>query len=398
MRRTSVVLQGLALVIGCLVLSGNALAQAPSAIQIFMPNGGMPSRAIALVIVRDDGTRDLVYTDSSGKYRVPTPRNQSVHYSVTIAGDSQTFATTVASFTIDRSSPNQMNVFLNPLLAERRPTDAVLDVATFEGSVPAKARTAYKRAMDSISNGQLENAASNLQQAITLYPQYVRALNDLGVVYLKLDRLDEAAATLRQAIEINKRFFHPRMNLGIVLTRQGKYREALEILEPLCNENRGMLEVRLAYTKALEGAGEFANAAKLYRATLESKNLSTKARAEMRLRLGVIANRQGKFAEAAANLEEAIALDETAKAHLHLGLALMQLQQPEKAERELLRAYELAGNSAGAAQLMLGHIYYKQRRFAESQRAFEQYLKDVPYAPDVSEITQLIAELKTKKN
>ena len=398
MRKTSFVLHALALVIGCLVLSGSALAQPPSAIQVFMPNGGMPSRAIPLVITRDDGMRDLVYTDSSGKYRVPTPRNQSIHYTVTIAGDTQTFATTVVSFTIDRNSPNQMNVFLNPIMAERRPTDAVLDVATFEGSVPAKARTAYKRAMDSISNGQLENAVATLQQAISLYPQYVRALNDLGVVFLKLDRLDEAAATFRQAIEINKRFFHPRMNLGIVLTRQGKYRDALEVLEPLVNENRGMLEVRLAYTKALEGAGELANAAKLYRATLESKKLSPKTRADLYLGLGVIANRQGKFAEAAANLEGAIALDETAKAHLHLGLALMQLKEPEKAERELLRAYELAGNSAGAAQLMLGHIYYKQRRFAEAQQAFEQYLKDVPYAPNVSEITQLIAELKTKKN
>ena len=332
MRRTSFGLQALTLVLGCLALSGSALAQAPSAIQIFMPNGGMPSRAIALVIDRSDGTRDLVYTDSSGKYRVPTPRNQSVSYTVTIAGDAQTFATTVATFTIERSSPNQMNVFLNLIAAEKRPADAVVDVANFEGNVPAKAHTAYKRAMDSITNGQLENAVTNLQQAVTIYPQYIRALNDLGVVYLKLNQLDEAAATFRQAIEVNKRFFHPRMNLAIVLTRQGKYKDALEILEPLYNENRGMLEVRRAYARALEGVGDLTAAAKVYRSTLESKKLEPKARAEMYLGLGVIANRQGKFAEAAALLEDATALDDTAKAHLHLGLAFMQLQQPEKAE------------------------------------------------------------------
>ena len=213
MRRTSFGLQALTLVLGCLVLSGSAPAQAPSAIQIFMPNGGMPSRAIALVIDRSDGTRDLVYTDSGGKYRVPTPRNQSVNYTVTIAGDTQTFATTVASFTIERSSPNQMNVFLNPIAAEKRPADAVVDVATCTWDWP-----------------------------------------------------------------------------------------------------------------------------------------------------------------------------------------FMQLQQPEKAEHELVRAYELAGNSVGAAQLMLGFIYYKQHRFAEAEQAFEQYLKDVPYATDAREINQLIAETQDEKD
>jgi len=395
MRRICFGLRGLALAIVCLVASGSALGQAPSAIQIFMPNGGMPSRAIPLVLVRDDGYRDLVYTDSSGKFRIATPKTQTLHYTVTIEGDRQTFATTIATFTLDRSSPNQVNVFLNPLSSEKRPANPVLDLADLEGNIPSRARAAYKRAMESIGNDQFESAITSLQEAIKLYPQYIRALNDLGVTFLKLDRLDEAAASFRKAIDINKRFFHPRMNLGIVLRKQGKFREALEILEPLYNENRGMLEVRLAYGKALEGAGQLTGAEKLYRATLSSKNLETAARANLQLRLGVVLNRQGRFSDAVTELEKAVELNhDSADAHFELGSALMRLEQLDRAEHELLRAYELAGNSAGGAQLLLGNIYYTERRFGDAQRALEQYLKDVPSAPNAAQITQLIADLK----
>ncbi|TMP95558.1 MAG: tetratricopeptide repeat protein [Verrucomicrobia bacterium] len=192
---------------------------------------------------------------------------------------------------------------------------------------------------------------------------------------MKLSRLDDAAATFRQAYEINKRFFHPRLNLGLVLTQQDKYKEALDILEPLYEENHGMMEVRLAYARALEGAGQLSDAEKIYRSTLESKNLSPATQADMRFCLGVILNRQRRFGEA---------------------VALMLLRQPAAAERELLRAYQLGGQSAGAAQLLLGNIYYAQQRFGDAQKALEQYLKDVPSAPNAPQVAKVIADLKTR--
>lgn len=97
-------------------------------------------------------------------------------------------------------------------------------------------------------------------------------------------------------------------------------------------------------------------------------------------------------------LENAIALDAAAaNAHLQLGAALIQLHQLTRAERELLRAYESAGKSAGGAQLLLGQIYYTQQRFRDAQRAFEQYLKDVPSAPNASQITKVIATSRPRQ-
>ena len=401
MRRIRVGLQGLVLTIVCLICFGSTLGQAPpSSIQIFMPNGGMPSHPIPLTLVRDGGYTDTVFTDSKGIFLMRTPTTQAVSYTATIEGDRQTYDTTTTTFRLDRNTPARITVFLKPLPPEKRPANAVLDVANFEGNVPAKARAAYKRALESISAGQFEHAIPDFQEAISLYPKYVRAMNDLGVAFMKLDRLDQAAATFRKAIEVDKRFFHPRLNLGIVLNKQGKYREALEDLEPLYSENRGMLELRLAYGQALGGAGEFSEAEKIYRSTLESKNLEKSTRANLYFRLGVVLNREGRFTEAASELGKAIALDpEAANSRLQLGAALMQLQQADRAERELLRAYELGGSQVGISQLLLGQIYYAEKRFGAAQRAFEQYLKDVPSAENREQIAKLIADLKaTSKN
>ncbi len=402
MRRVGLALRGLVLAIFCLIPLESALAQTasgtgapPSSVQIFMPNGSIPGRALMMTVNSDQGRTELVLTNSSGIYSMRTPTAGAVNYTVTIKGDDQTFETTSSSFRIEKNSPGRFFVFLKPIAAAK-PVNGVIDAATLESNVPSKAHVAYQRAMEFIGKGQLDTAIGSLLEAIRLYPEYVRARNDLGVVYMKLNRLDEAAATFRQATEINKRFFHPRMNLGMVLTQQHKYKEALDILEPLYEENHGMLEVRLAYARALEGAGQLADAEKIYRSTLESKNLPPATQADMHFCLGVVLNRQRKFGEAVTELQKAIAIDDAANSHLQLGAALMLLQQPSAAEHELLRAYELGGQAAGAAQLLLGNLYYAQQRFSDAQKALEQYLKDVPSAPNAPQITRVIADLKTR--
>jgi tetratricopeptide (TPR) repeat protein len=392
MRR--ICLLGLGLALFFLTLA-SARAQAPSVIQIFMPNGGMPSQVIRFTLAREDGLTETVFTDSKGRYQIRTPGNQTFRYTATIDGDRQTYETTTLSFTINRNAPNFITVFLAPPAVERLPPNSVLDVTNFEGNVPPMARSAYKQATEAIGKDDLDEAIRDLQRAISLYPKYVRALNDLGVVFLRLNRLDEAASTFREAINISKRFFHPRMNLGLALNRQRKYKEAVEVLGPLYEENHGMLEVRLGYASALMGSGELAKAEEIYRAALAAPKLSALIRASTHFRLGVILNRQGRFADAVVELEKSIAINpDAANSHLQLGGALMQLQQLARAESELLRAYELAGSSAGGAQLMLGQLYYTQHKYGDAQRAFEQYLKDIPSAPNVSEITQLVATLK----
>jgi tetratricopeptide (TPR) repeat protein len=299
---------------------------------------------------------------------------------------------------LDAGNPRESVIFLRPYVVEKPTKSSVVDVTNFEGNVPAKARAAYKRGMEFAGNRQLEDAIRSLEEAIGIDPQYVRAMNDLGVVLVKQNRLDEAISRFRTATELSKRFFHPRMNLGLVLNKQQKYREALDVLEPLYHENHGIMAVGVAYAEALAGVRQFSDAEKILRATLAAKKISPETRATLQFELGVILNRQGRFAEAVTELEKAVDLDgNLANAHLQLGGALMQVRRYERAEYELLRAYELGCDSVGSAQFLLGHIYYQQQRFADSQRAFEQYLKDMPAAPNASQIRTVIAALRSEK-
>ena len=374
-------------------------AQQASSIQLFMPNGGgTPNRNIQMTLMTDTGFVDIVVTDSKGKYLLRTPRGQSIFYTVTIEGDRQTFGTTTARLRFDANNPSEITIFLNPYVPPKSAKTGVIDVSEFEANIPPAARAAYKRGMTFISDGDLAQAINSLEEAVADYPQYVRALNDLGVTLMKMDRLDEAADRLRSAVDIGKRLFHPRMNLGIVLNRQRKYQEAIAVLDPLYHEYHTVVEVNLAYAEALDGAKQFTDAENVYRAVMAAHKIEEKIYNLVEFKLGVLLNRAGRFREAASELENVVTRDPTiVNAHLQLGGALMQLQRLDRAESELLRAYQLGGSSAGAAQLLLGHVYYQQRRFKDAERAFAQYLTDVPSAPNASQVRTLIASLQSAK-
>jgi superkiller protein 3 len=366
-------------------------AQAPPRIQFFMPGGGLPTRELRFELTRDDGRVELLFTDTKGMFQLTGGLTAEGDYIIRIEGDGRTFETTVTRFRIVRSI-SYIPVFLNPLKGEI-PAREVVDVA--DAKAPDDAKAAYTAAMQAVSEGQAEAAISEFNRALNLYPQYLRALNDLGVLYLKLNRLDEAAATFNRAIALNKRFYHPRLNLGVVYNRQGRFSEAVGLLEQLHKEVPTLAGLRAAFADALGGTGKTAEAKKLIATALGEAGLSNQAKSELHFKLGVVLNREEKFAEAATELEQAVRLDQSAaNARLQLGGAYLQLKKLPEAEGELLKAYELGGSGAGAAQLFLGQIYFMQQKYQQSQLAFEQYLRDVPNAPNAAQIREVIEKLK----
>ncbi len=286
-------------------------------------------------------------------------------------------------------------VFLNPLKGEGSPPKEVVDLAVFDAGVPDEARAAYEQGMKAVAEGKADVALNELKRALSLYPTYLRALNDLGVLYLKLKRLEEAAETFRQAIKLNRRFYYPRLNLGIVLNRQGKYREAAQVLGQLHKEAPTLTGLRFNYADALAGIGKLAEAKQQLREALNEASLDRIARSEIHFKLGVLLNREEHFAEAIIELEQAVALDpNAANAHLQLSGALLQVKRLEEAAARAVAAYQLGGSAVGAAQLLLGQIYFMQQKYGLALRAFEQYLKDVPAAPNAAQIKEVIEKIK----
>ena len=374
---------------------GAARAQAPPAIQIFLPGGERPARELRLQLTRDDGRVETVFTDSKGKFQFTGDLNGLHDYEVKIEGDGRTFDTTTTTLRFLRGQVSYVPIFLKPHKGPGLPPNEVVDASGVDNDVPAAARAAYDRAMRAVGDGRADDALTELKGAVAAYPKYARALNDLGVLYLKLGRLDEAAEALARAAKINRHFYYPRLNLGVVLNRQGKYAEAVDVLGKLHGDNPGFAGLSATYADALVGAGQAAKAKKVLTDALAGSDLGGAAKVEAHYKLGVILSREEEYAAAAAELERAVKLDPAAaNAHLLLGGAYMQLKRPAEAERELLRAYELAGAAVGNAQLLLGQLYLSQQKLEPALRAYEQYLRDVPAAPNAERVRETVGKIK----
>jgi Tfp pilus assembly protein PilF len=82
------------------------------------------------------------------------------------------------------------------------------------------------RAAESLVDGQLETAYWWARAAVEAAPDYVSALNTLGVVYERHDNLREAEAVLRFALAREPENVHVLTNLANVVERNGRLADA----------------------------------------------------------------------------------------------------------------------------------------------------------------------------
>jgi Flp pilus assembly protein TadD len=378
-----------------LLLPVLAIAQAPPSIQFFMPDGSLPSREIRFEMAMDNARIETFFTDSKGKFLLTDSLGlkPDAKYRVTVTGDGTSFDTTTVSF--KEYGVYYITIHLKPLSSLPTPPAKLVDLAEFDGLVPAEARRAYEAAIQSYNQGKREEAIRGHERALEIYPKYFRALNDLGVIYMKMGRLDDAARVFERASKIAPRVYHPRLNLGIILTRRGKYKEAAALLDSLYRENQSISEVRIALADVLIALNRLDEAEPHLRAALLNSRLDRGSAGNAHYQLGLLFNMKHKYDSAVVELSQAAQLiPNAARIQLQLGGALLQIGRLDDAERELLSAYRLGGTQLGGAQLMLGQIYFMQKKYENAQQAFEQYLTDVPDAPNLNEIRAVIAKIK----
>lgn len=111
----------------------------------------------------------------------------------------------------------------------------VVDVA----ATPKEALDRYNSALTLVQNGDRKKAIELLKEAIAIHPQFVAALNGLGVQYMKLGEFDRAAEAFSSALKINPDAFMLRLNYGLTLFQQKKYAEANQEFEHALKKNDG---------------------------------------------------------------------------------------------------------------------------------------------------------------
>jgi len=385
---------GIAPIILTLLVELGVSAQAPTTVQLFLPGGALPAREIRFTLTHDDGRVEVLFTDTKGKYQLAGDPAREREYVIAIKSDGRAHDTTIRRFRVMRNVA-YVPVFLDPLKGAAPTTKEIVDVSVYDAKAPAEAKAAYEQATKAVSENNAEAAISEFTHALSLYPQYLRALNDLGALYLKLNRLDEASSTFTHAVGLNPRFYFARLNLGVIYNRQNRFGEAIKILDPLVKEQPSLASARVQLAEALLASRQTDAASEQLRLALADKNLESSVRADAHLRLGFLLNREERYAAAVTEFDKAIALNpQAASAYMYLGGAFLNLKRMAEAEAVLLKAYELGGSRVADAQLFLGQLYYLQQKYDLSQRAFEQYLKDSPNAPNAEQAKTLIEKIK----
>jgi tetratricopeptide (TPR) repeat protein len=358
---------------------------------MYLPNGAPLHKIIRFTVRTDDGGRnEILFTDSNGRIEVVQTLN--VPYTIIVESDEETYATTSVSFD-PAYSGKYITVHLKPLEPKASYAPGVVTVNSTDQNVAPKAKEIYESALELIKSQQYDQAVEPLKNAISLQPNYFHAYNDLGVLYMKLNKLDLAVDALRRAIKINDKIYLPQLNLGIVLNRQSKFKEAADILTKVERANPDRLsKINPALIEATMGAQRWTDAEVEIKKALTLKELDI---VDLKIKLGTVLMRQGKFDDAAVVLREAVqARPDSALANLDLGGTLLQIGSLDEAEALLRKAYEIKGSTMAGAQLLLGTLYFKKKDYPKAIEAFTIYLRDLPDAPNAAQVKEAIEKLR----
>jgi Flp pilus assembly protein TadD len=144
-------------------------------------------------------------------------------------------------------------------------------VTVSELSIPAKARKEFDRALESLRKQNVKQALEQLNRAVSIYPAFPGAYNNLGVVYARLgDAVCEREA-LEKAIELNDHFALAYLNWARMSLANSDFRDAEAALNKVFNLDPSdpMATVLLAYSQFMQGRFEEAIATSARAHTLE---------------------------------------------------------------------------------------------------------------------------------
>ncbi len=179
-----------------------------------------------------------------------------------------------------------------------QPKPAVINAEL--ANVPKDALAHYTKAADLAKNNDREQAIEELKLAIKAYPSFNVALNELGVQYLKQNKLEEADAAFQQASKVAPEAVPPLINRGIANVMMKRYGEAVPILRKALTKNDQSAVGHYFLGQALANLGLFADAEKELQLSLKLGNEDMK---EAHRLLAIIYANRGDKKQAADELE-----------------------------------------------------------------------------------------------
>lgn len=200
----------------------------------------------------------------------------------------------------------QLQLRLKRVSANEKPK--VVDAAL--AAVPKPAVDLYETALATARAGDTKKAIEQLKEALSLHPDFLLALNELGIQYWKTGQLDKAAEVFRSAVKLSLDGFSLRLNYGIVLVHLKRFKEAEPELRLATKANDGSALAHYYLGRALANSQKYEEAEKeLLRALSIGGDEANPAHRY----LGAIYNDRGDTKRAISELETYLKLVPSAK-------------------------------------------------------------------------------------
>jgi len=197
--------------------------------RIYFPSGRRSDTTnIKVTLESSSSERIFVIADMNGSFTFNNlaPGNYTITVDAGQEYEKATEGVLIEGFSVSRTQngpdasrsnvPRTFSVMINlqpkPVASNKA---AVVNAAL--SSVPKAAADAYRAALNSAKLGDTKKAIDELKTALSLYPNFVLALNELGVQYLKIGETNKAVDALRSAVTLQPDDFTPRLNYGIAL-------------------------------------------------------------------------------------------------------------------------------------------------------------------------------------
>ncbi len=224
--------------------------------RVVMPNGSPISSPVKVTLRVLRGEKSVVYTDTEGVFDIGNLAPGS--YTLEIEPDRERNLEGLSErVQIYGKTPTFVMLYLKEGVSVKERRDSnVVSAGELDRKVPAAASKEFERGARARADGRLEEAVAHLRKALAIYPEYLKARNDLGAYLLAQGKLEEASEELRRATEMDPKSFNPHLNLGIALTQQQKFREAAEVLERALSLDPTSAAARLYAGVALLGTGD----------------------------------------------------------------------------------------------------------------------------------------------
>jgi tetratricopeptide (TPR) repeat protein len=170
-----------------------------------------------------------LYTNSSGEFQL---RNLSEGiYFVEAEIKDGNFETAVRRVELGRGLMADITL---ELTEKRDPTGnrmgKIVSAAELRQAVPSAAKKQYELGLKFVNKSDFQQAANHFQEALSIYPEYLAARNDLGAQYLKLKRIDDAEKQFEMVLSNDSKNFNAKFNMGLVEMERKHYTQAISLL------------------------------------------------------------------------------------------------------------------------------------------------------------------------